>query len=363
MNKFLTNRQISVILFSIVVGYTITDLPKGVAEHAGTASWLVLLINTMIFILSIYIITFLQYAYSGKTIYEYGEKLIGKFTTKLLLLLYLIYFFIYFSMFVRGYSETIKGNLLNKTPVSVICIIFFIVLAYALMKGINAIARICEIYVPIIILGYMFVFYALATQGKWVNIRPLFVFYDIMEYLKALPNTISPFLGGEILLFIPIGRRENKNIFKYTMLTMGFIGTLYIYIVESIISVVGTDLLVKVKLPILPILRGIDIYTLEFIRRLDGIYIVFRVMNIFCTICLLGYGIIVIINRLLRNIKYNFSIIVVVFMSFIVSQMPNTMFQSELIIKYNGYLGIVLGLLIPVILFIITKVKRYDKKI
>lgn len=363
MNKFLTNRQISAMLFSIIVGYTITTLPKSIAEHTGTASWLVLLIETIIFILITYIITFLQYVYEGKTIYEYGQKLVGKLTTNVLLVLYLIYFFIYFTMFVRGFSEAMKGNVLNKTPVVFICIIFFIVLGYALTKGINAIARICEIYVPIIILGYILIFYALATQGKLVNVSPLFVSEDIMKYFKALPNEISPFLGVEILLFIPIGRRENKNIFRYTMITMGFIGILYIYIVESIISVVGTELLVNLTSPIFSALRGIDIYSLEFIRRLDGIYAIFRMMNIFCTISLLGYGVIVIANRMAKSIKYNWMVIILVFISLIVSQMPKTLFQLELIIKYNSYFGIVMGLVIPVILFIITKVKKYDKKI
>ena len=147
------------------------------------------------------------------------------------------------------------------------------------------------------------------------------------------------------------------------MFNMGFIGILYIYVVESVISVVGTDLVVKLRTPIISTLQGIDIYSLEFIRRLDGIYLIFRIMNLFCGISSMGYVIMVITTKMVKSIKYNFMVIILVFISIIVSQMPKTMFQLELIIKYNSYLGMVLVLVIPVILFIITKVKKYDKEI
>jgi spore germination protein len=363
MNKFLTNRQVSMILFCIIVGYTLISLPREIAENAGTASWFVLLIQTIIFILITYVITFLQYIHEGKTIYEYGQQLVGKSITYLFLILYLIYFSVYFSLFVRGTSEFVQTNVLPNTPSLYICIVFFIVIGYALIKGINVVARVCEIYGPIIILCYIFLFFLLATQGKLVNVRPLFVSENILKYFKAIPKTFAQFLGMEILLFIPISRSENKNIFKYTMLTVGFIGILYIYITESILSVVGTEFVVYLKVPVLSVLKGIDINRLEFIRRLDGIYLIFRFMNLFCCISLLGYGIVASTNRIIKGIKYNFMVIMIIFISFVVSQSTKTMSQRELIIKYNSYLGIVLALVIPVILFIITKVKKYDRKI
>lgn len=363
MNKFLTNRQISVILYSVIVGYTVTSLPKNIAKKAGTASWLVLLIGTIIFIFITYIITFLQYVYEGKTIYEYGQQLVGKFLTHVFLILYLVYFFTYFTMFVRGASESIKATILVKTPIIYLCIIFLIVIGYALIKGINVIARACEIYVTIITLGYILIFFLLATQGQLVNIRPLFVASDIVKYFKAIPSTSLPFLGMEILLFIPISQSENKNIYRHTLVMIGLIGILYIYIVESVISVVGVELVVMLNSPVVSALKGIDIYSLEFIRRIDGIYFIFRLMNLSCGISIWGYGIIVILNRIFKSVNYNFMVIIIIFISIIVSQIPKTMFIIELIIKYNSYLGIVLAFVIPVILFIITKVKKYDKKI
>jgi len=363
MNKFLTNRQISVILYSIIVGYGFINIPKTVMEVAGTGSWFPLLIAMFIFIAITYIITYLQYVYEGKTLYEYSQKLVGKLMSSLIIIVCLIYFFVFFSMIIRLYSETIKLIILNKTPVIFICMLMYIVVGYALTKGINVIARVCEIYVPIYVIGTIFICSLLLTKGRLVNTRPLFYVGDIMTYFKALKTTIFPFLGMEILLFIPISKTENKNIFRYTMLMVGFVGIIYIYIVESTMSVVGVESVILLKAAMLSILKGIDIYSLDIIRRLDGLYIVIWTMNLVCAMSLWAYGTIAIITRKIKSIKYNFMVIIIAIISFIVSQIPKTMEQVQLTINYNSYLGIVVFLIIPVILFIITKVKRYDKKI
>ena len=306
MNKFVTNRQIALMMYCIIVGYGVIEIPKSVAEGAGTGGWFSLLIAGIIFIFITYIITFLQYVYEGKTLYEYSELLVGKFITYVFLIICILYFFMYFTMVIRIYAETIKIIILNKTPVIFICILFYIVVFYALMKGINVIARVCEVYAFMNIVGFIFVNFLMCTKGRLVNIRPLFVVGDLMTYLKAIPKTILPYLGMEMLLFIPISRTNNKDIFKYTISMIAFIGILYIYIVESTLSVVGVNTIITLKATVFTIVRGVDIESLEFFRRLDGLYIIYWSMNIVCAVCLWGHGVIVFTNRMVKNIKYNF---------------------------------------------------------
>jgi spore germination protein len=363
MEKSLTNRQIVVMLYSIILGYGDVNVPKQVASASGTGSWFTLLMATVIFILISCMITYLQYVYEGKTLYEYSEILVGKSITNLFLVIYLIYFSVYFTMVVRIYSEVINLIILNKTPVIFICLISYIVIGYALSKGINVIARVCEIYVPINIFVIILINFLLVSKGKYVNIMPLFSTSDMMKYFKALQATILPFTGMELLLFIPISRTENKDIFKYIILLIGFIGILFIDVVESTISVVGVESVVFLKETVLSVLKGIDIYSLDIIRRLDGLYIVIWIMNLVCAMSLWSYGIITIVSRKVKNVKYNFMVIIIVCISFIVSQMPKTMDQVELILQYNSYSGVVMFFVIPAILFIITKVKKYDKQV
>ncbi len=362
MTNFLTNKQIAFVLYCIIIGYGITNLPKNAAEAAGTGMWLTLLITTIIFMFITYMITYLQYVFEGETIFEYSKGLVGKPITYLFIIIMLIYFFIYFSMIIRLYGEIIKLNLLFNTPVAAISLLFFIVIGYALTKGINVIARICEIYGLLNLLGFIFINLLLITRGKLINIKPLFVMENLTSYIKGVKQMLFPFLGMEALLFLPISRTKNKKIYKYTTFMVGFIGIFYIFVAESTVSIVGVEAVEYVKESVFSVVRGVDIYYLEFLRRMDGLYIIFWTMNILCAVSLWGYGITLFTSKIIKKVKFNFIAVVVTALSYIASQIPKTKDQIELILKYNSYLGVVVSAAIPGILLVITKVKKYDKQ-
>lgn len=363
MNKFLENRQIAFMMYCTIIGYGVIGIPKDAAESAGTGGWFSLLMATIIFMFFAYIIAYLQYVYENKTLYEYSELLVGKLITYIFLIICIIYFFTFFSMIARIYAETIKLIILNKTPVTYICILFYIVVFYALKKGIIVIGRVCEIYAFLNIIGFIFINFLLCTKGTWLNIHPIFVVGDIMTYLKGIAKLVLPYLGIEVLLFLPISRKSNKNICKHITLIVGFIGVLYIYIAESTMSVVGVDSVINLKAASFTVLRGVDIYHLEFLRRIDGIYVIFWTMNIFCEICLYGYGTITFTRKIIKNSRYSYTAIIITFIACIAALIPKTKDQVESIIHYNSYLGIIVSLVIPTILFVIMKVKKYDKQI
>lgn len=363
MNNFFSNRQISFIMYCIIVGYGIINLPKNAAEAAGTSGWICIALAIIIFIFITYIITYLQYVYEGKTLYEYSIQLVGKNITYIFISICIIYFFIFLTMLVRLYCETINMTILNKTPVMYLCILFYIVVFYALMKGINVIARMCEIYGALSIINFILINSILLTQGKIVHVRPFFYSGDYMMYLKGALKMVLPLLGMEVLFFIPFNRKKNKNIFKYTTLMVIFIGFLYIFVVEATLSVVGVDSIMNHKATVFSIIRGIDVPYLEFFRRLDGVYIGIWSMNAICASSLWAYGTTTFMSKILKNMKYKYISVIVIISSFIVSQIPKTTEQVENIINYDSYFGIMVFLVIPIILLVITKVKKYDKKI
>lgn len=363
MKDFLTNRQISLILYASIVGYGVIDLPTVVAENSGTGAWFSISIVTCIFVLFTYIITYLQFTYEGKTIYDYSEKLIGKLMTNIFSTIAMIYFILFFSIVCRGYCETINTIMLPKTPIIYLCLITYIVICYALIKGINTIARTCEIYIILSIIGFIFINLILCTKGKLVNIKPFFNISEITRYIKSSTNLIFPFLGIEVLFTIPVNKTINKGIFKYTNLMIVFIGLMYIFISESTISNIGVSTAVLLKNTVFQAVYGIDIPYLEFLRRPDGIYIVFWSLNAVCTLCAWGYAAVVTTSKLIRVNNSKSIIIIVTSISFIISQIPKNGEQIKSIIKYNSYLGVVIAIIIPTILFLITKVRKYDKKV
>lgn len=58
MNQPITNRQIAFMIFAVVVGYGIVNLPNKAAAEAGTGAWIPLVINTVIIALFTYFISY-----------------------------------------------------------------------------------------------------------------------------------------------------------------------------------------------------------------------------------------------------------------------------------------------------------------
>ncbi|WP_176461949.1 GerAB/ArcD/ProY family transporter [Anaeromicrobium sediminis] len=364
MNESLTNRQIAFIIFGIVVGYGTLGLPKDITENAGTGAWFTLLISVVITMIFTYIITYLSYVHENKTIYEYSNILVGKFITFIFMIIYIIYFFVLFTMVTRISSEAIRLMVLIKTPVWALNLIFFLVVYYAVIKKLSVIGRVCEIYGLIIIIAALTIHGAVFTQGKLINLKPFFVAGHMGAYVKATLVTLVPFLGIEILVIIPFdNNKNNKKIFKYTIAMIGLIGFCYILNVESCISVMGVDGIVHYEDALFATIRRIDIKSLEFLERIDGIFLTIWIMCIICTITLGAYGSIFMINKLYNKIHFNILAFIVILSSFIVSQIPKTADEVGKILDYVGYLGLITAGVIPLILLIITKVKKYDKKI
>lgn len=363
MKNNITNRQISFVLYCIIVGYGIINLPKNTAMAGGTGGWASIFISTLLFLPITYMLTYLQYVYEGQTIHEYSQRLVGKFPAYVFTIIYIVYFFLYFTMLIRIFCETIGLAILLKTPVMYIGVLFYAVIGYAIIKGLNTIARLCEIYGFFTIVFFIIFSLLLFTQGKLVNITPIFVSDDIMVYLKGITKMFLPLLGMEILTVIPVYKNNNKkNIFKYTTLTVGFIGILYIYIVESVLSVVGVDSIIYTKASVFGVAKGVDVSYLEFLRRLDGLYIFIWILNIVCAASLWGYGAASLTNKVFKNMRYNFLVILMIILSFIVARIPKTMEQVETFLTYLSYSGVTAFFLIPFILLVVTKVRKYDKK-
>lgn len=364
MNENLTNRQIAFILFGVIVGYGIMGLPKNVTENAGTGAWISLLMATIMAVILTYVYTYLGYVHENKTIYEYGQILTGKFIAALIMIIFFVEFFIFFTTIIRASSEVIKLTVLIKTPVWALCLVYYLVIYYIAIKRLRIVARLSEYYGILLILALLTIHILISTQGKIINIRPYFGSSDIMTYLKATSSTILPFLGVEMIAIIPFNKKvNNKKVFKYTLSMIGFIGLLYILIVESCISVMGVDGIIFYKDALLATIRRVDIEWLQFLRRLDGIFLMVYIMAVFNTATIFAYGSILILSKYFKKINFKLLSFIVMVISFYISQMPKTFDDVQEIMDYSSYLGFITLGFIPIVLLIITKVKKYDKKV
>ena len=275
MKEILTNRQIALMVFGAIVAYGVISLPKDIAEAAGTGGWIPLLVTTVIVIFAGYMFSYLGYVHTEKTIYEYTLLLTGKIAGNSLMLIYILYFFILFAMESRISSEIISLAILVKTPVYTLVIVLLLAAFYGVTKRLKGIGLICEFYGILVIIFGLIINTLIFTQGDFINLKPIIPPMGIVTYLKAIPKSIFALLVGvEVIALIPFNKKVNdKKVFRYVTLMITFIGVLYISAVESCISVMGVDNIVYYDDALLATIRRIYIEPLEFLSRLDGIFL------------------------------------------------------------------------------------------
>lgn len=361
MNETLTNKQIAFVIFQIVVGYGIVGLPKKIAEIGGTGGWITLLLSTLIFILITNMFLYLGHTHKNQTLYEYSESLVGKYLSKLIVIVYITYFTLFSTSLIRISSETIKITVFEKTPAIVFIINFYLILYYTIIKRLRVFARLSEIYGIIFIIAILIIQFIMFTSGDYINLRPFIVAEDIPTYLSGIPKILFSFYGIEIVAIIPLCRENNKNVFKYASIMVGFIGFLYIIIVESSISLMGVDNIVYYQDALFVAIRRLDIPYLEFLRRPDGIFIMAWLMSLICTTIGTAYGAVVLLSKLFNKIPFNLITATYILMSFAICRMPKTLFQVNDLITFVNNFGVIPVFIIPLVLTIITKIKNRTK--
>lgn len=363
MNEYLTNRQIAFFIFGAIVGYGILSLPKTAAENAGTGAWIAILIATLLSAVFTLMITKLVSKHEGKTIIDYSKKLMGKFVGTIITLIYIVYFFMLPPLIVRNTCEAIKVYLLIKTPVWAMIFLFLIVAYYAVIKKLRAIGMLCEFYGLLIIIAMFVLSFIVSTQGDILLLRPFFGDKSPLNYIKAASLMALPFIGMETLLIIPISKKNKNKISFYTTAIIGIIGLMYIFLVESCFSVRSVDQIIYYKDALIEVVRSVDVPVLEFFSRLDGLFIVTWIMSVFTTITVFSFGASFLLSQWFKKIDFKLVALFVILLSFFISLIPNSVDQVDTLLIYAGYFGVLTVVIIPLILLIVTEVKKNDKQI
>ena len=137
MSKIST-RQLSFIiavLFSVVKFYV---LPAHVSGFYNEAGYLPLLVNFIIDFLLLLICLYIVKNQPNSSVYETSTKLFGKTFTKIVFIIYAVYFLIKAFIPILEQKNTISLTFYESQPTLLIFMHYFIVGFYIILKGVNA---------------------------------------------------------------------------------------------------------------------------------------------------------------------------------------------------------------------------------
>lgn len=364
MNSSLTGKQISYLLFGITMGYAVLSIPKNVAEKGGTGGWMVVIVGVIITIVLSQMFIYVGTYFTNETMEEYLPKLTGNFISYCIIIIFAIYTFLVGTLIARLTCETIRLTMLIHTPVWALCVLLLFVSFYSMTKSFQSLGRIAEIFGMIIIIFGIMIFTIIFTQGKITNIKPIFAFSEI-DFFGTLSVIGFSLTGLEIFPIIPM-HNNKKDISKNIIIIQLIIGFMYILIIECCISVMGVESIIKYEETLFATMRRIELPQLQFLKRIDGIFLIVWLLALYFTVLYECYITVYFTERLIKVNKAsdknkNIIIFIIFIISIIVCLAPSSLLETKSILNIIGYVGIGINIGLPLILFILTKLKKNKK--
>lgn len=269
MQNGITNRQMFFILLLTLSTFTTIDLPKVIAQTAGTNGWMAILAASLFFGLAAAMITSLNNRFQGKTLYEYGEEIVGKFVSRVIILYYILYFAQVIVNLKIRLAGFLKYNFLPNTPLCLVIAMSVSLFSYISYKGITNAARLLELYGAVFLVTTTVLCIIMIPQGFLYNILP-FIDTGEFRYLpESLPHLVIVFGGIEVLMAVPFSQ-ANRKAPRVSFLSILFIGALYVLITESSITILGINnaalyndaFIEAIKIVEIPVLERPDIFYL-----------------------------------------------------------------------------------------------------
>lgn len=355
MNKeVITSKQATFLIGIFIMGTAI--LISG-QEKALQDIWISLLIAFLLFIPIIFIYSSILSSFPGKNLYEIIEICFGKVIGKLVSLLFIMYFFYIATLILRNITEFIQVTTMPRTPQYFSGLWFILIAAYMVKSGIEVFARWTNLVFVFLVLLILMSMIASVNQYDYENILP--ILYRGWEPILDSALSIFVFPFGETIVFLSFFHtlEDNTRVWR-PYLVGGILGG----------SLVGMASIRNTFLLGYPLIEDIyfpsyyanTIITIgKFIDGMEVFSATILVLAGFAKLSACLFAICLGLKNLFGSKGYGSFIIPVGICLLILSQIifSSTMEMRDNV-KYYKYIALPFQLVLPLIIFIFTRVKR-----
>ncbi len=351
----ITTSQAVVILVNYILAAGILTLPRVSVEKVKTPDvWISVFLGGLIAMIAGVIIVKLSQQFPGKTFYQYCQEIVGKWVGGFLSLVIVGYFFTISAFEVRTMAEVTGFFLLEGTPTWGIILPFLWVGFYLIIGGINPIARMFEIILPITIIIFLLVTFMSLGIFEIDNLRPV-LGLGMLPVLKGIKTASLAFLGPEIMLLLVAFLKQPDKAVKVVLVGISIPLIFYVLTVVMVIGALSVDGVVTRTWPTLDLMRSFEITGLIF-ERFESLLLVIWIMQIFATFTITYYAAALGLAQLFKkNIKpFIYGLIPIIY---IIAMFPKNINDLFKLGDRIGNVAIFLFGVLPLILLSISRLK------
>lgn len=288
LNEKLSLWQFFLIIFIFETGSSVVVAISGEAKKDA---WIAVFIATFIGVIIMLYYFFMIKLGDNKNLFQIMELCLGKYLGKIVILLYIIYFFYIAARVLRDFGELMVSTIFEKTPIEFLSLTMILLIAYILLLGIEVLGRTSEIFIPYIVIFILFLGLGifLSEEMDLSNLLPI-LGDGIKPIIKAIFPTLIGFPFGELIAITVLIPKVTKikNAKKVGILSVFLSGLLLVYSTVIQIGTLGENIRGRSNFPMLSAAREISL--LNFIERVDLIIVFIVMFGIIVKVSVFFYG-------------------------------------------------------------------------
>ncbi|MEK4191704.1 MULTISPECIES: GerAB/ArcD/ProY family transporter [Paenibacillus] len=354
----ISTRQLTILVMFLTIGDSILVIPPSTTHYARQNAWISALIGMIVGLLAIYMYSKFAKLYPKLTLIEVIQKAFGKWIGTILSLLTLMYFLIVTVGSMRELSEFVTSEILPRTPIPAVLILFMVIVIMATRLGIEVIGRAGEIFTPMIIILFLILTVAIIPQMEIVRLLPILEDGIKPVVRGSISITAYTFLEPVVfLMFLPYVHQQQK--ITKGLLQGCFLGGIIIFLTITIsILVLGPDLTTRDIYPSYNIARRISVG--GFFERVEAMIALLWMLTLFIEVTLYFYAFVLGLSQLFKLKEYRVltlpaGLILVTLAPLIA---PNYTYYNKVFDNYWVYYVITFGLFLPLVLLGVGMFRR-----
>lgn len=286
MNKEITLRQITFMYLFISVSSVLRQVPQNLAADAERSGYLSPLWSVLALAPLTGFIIMLIKKYPGLNLYEIMVHLLGKFTAKLIILLYLLWLMLSIAAKVTAYNLTLQLTLMPRTRSEFFMLVLAVMVFYALLRGIKTIFRFSELTLSSVLILFAIMFVCAIGSIRGDYLLPVSVTH-FSETIYAAKHVIT--IGGNIIIALFFADKLGVAVTKtqYRKLWMGSL-TFVIFtfmIVLFTFGISGTSLTANTPFPFYITVKSISFFNI--FERFEVLVTLICLLSDFASICIM----------------------------------------------------------------------------
>ncbi|MBB6218815.1 spore germination protein [Anaerosolibacter carboniphilus] len=347
--------QLRAIIITATIGIGIINLPRSISMEAGTTSWLAVLLGTVFILFAALLILKLLKYFPNHDIYEISCMITGVYFGKIIALLYVAYFVLVVSSTSRFTTGTVNIWMLPLTPTKVLLVVFIGIVVFLSFHNIEVLARFSSILLPAVVGSLILIISSALPFIKLYNIQPIF-YIDPLHLAKGVQKSFLSLFGVEMLFIFYKYVAEKKQVKQNTLLSISFIGILYVALTTVTIGYFGKEQLKLLVYPIVSLFKSIAIPYL-IVERAELIFLLLWLSAAITTVGIYFFSSCYLLTKIFPQLNKGLIIAFVFGVSFYIAQAPSNIDENFKVLEFTGNVGLVPVLFIPILLLIVGKLR------